>query len=688
MGKRLMKLLLKYSLVIFFGLEYLFPSTLDAQSIVGLEVVPHSVSSEMRWRRPADDSLGAKVELFVVNSSSEPWEIPHDGTVLFDDSSPAQLLREEAWAWHDTPSVWGAADSRTIVPSGALAVFAWNGKTSLWSVGSSHHLRCGEAKEPLRFDVKTPGRWLSAVTFLCVDAKGQICDGIDPNRLVIHVVNDADTTFQIQDVRLWLPTIPKESRAYSVAREFKPQVRFPADGLIPAGERGGILADLDPLPRGYCVVELRGNSLDGTLESIWGHLRIKPERFDISGGWIASNVLGRSALTLEPYLKTLRRMHINTGQIEEVSGYTDRPELYTRYPMKRFNRMADLDRYDRDEMLPTIHAVEFIGEPQYGGGRPIPPQEVFQLLAPYRSSRLPTSVTLSEERTWRYYAGLSDYPHYDAYRVIAPAADDWRAYDRWSGKRLRWGAPLETIGVMTRSLRQHSRPSPIAYWAQGAHDGWGGSFGFNPRRASPNSQELRSQAWHGLGNRVTSLYWFNLSLRSLLKFPDLIEPITRVNRECRLLEGTFLEGDAFWSGRFPSEDQLGWEVTVIGTHDTALIAVHDLDYRIDSEINEFRFDRKQGEWMIPIPRWLKTPTDFFAIDADKLRPLGSSMQANSLSFSDEIEVVGLYVLTSNSGLRQEFEQRLAEFHQEEQSLGFDPGNEAEDLQLLRSLLDK
>jgi hypothetical protein len=76
--------------------------------------------------------------------------------------------------------------------------------------------------------------------------------------------------------------------------------------------------------------------------------------------------------------------------------------------------MRDLARYDTEEMLPTIHAVEFIGEPQYGGGRPVPPQEVWEMLAPYQSSRLPTSVTLSEERTWRYYAGLSDYPHDDA----------------------------------------------------------------------------------------------------------------------------------------------------------------------------------------------------------------------------------------------------------------------------------
>ncbi len=70
-----------------------------------------------------------------------------------------------------------------------------------------------------------------------------------------------------------------------------------------------------------------------------------------------------------------------------------------------FNRMWPLEEWDRDEWLPKIHAVEFLGEPQYGGGRPVPPQEVFESFLPYRTSRLATSVTHSEERIWRYYAG-------------------------------------------------------------------------------------------------------------------------------------------------------------------------------------------------------------------------------------------------------------------------------------------
>ena len=188
-----------------------------------------------------------------------------------------------------------------------------------------------------------------------------------------------------------------------------------------------------------------------------------------------------------------------------MPGYTDDAALYAKYPLKYMNRCQPFDNYDTESVLPRIHAVEFLGEPQYGGGRPVPPMEVWRAFAPYQATRLPTSITHSEERVWRDYAGLSDFPHYDAYRVTAPSPDVWAKYDRWDGQIIRWGAPLETIGDMTRSLRDLNRPAPVAYWSQGAHYDWevyGGR-----KRTSPTPDELRAQAYHALAHRITSLYW-------------------------------------------------------------------------------------------------------------------------------------------------------------------------------------
>ncbi len=67
-------------------------------------------------------------------------------------------------------------------------------------------------------------------------------------------------------------------------------------------------------------------------------------------------------------------------------------------------------------------------------------------------------MTHSEERIWRYYAGLSDYPHFDAYRVVAPAADNCDFTSVGTDKTITWGAPLETIGNLCRSQRELNRP--------------------------------------------------------------------------------------------------------------------------------------------------------------------------------------------------------------------------------------
>ena len=107
---------------------------------------------------------------------------------------------------------------------------------------------------------------------------------------------------------------------------------FPDNGTIPSQDRGGAIVSTGILPLTYTVLEVRLTDVRNNPVTLWTHLRIKREMFDISGGWLSSRVNGRSTLSFEPYLKTLRRMHINTGHIGEVAGYTDNPELYLRYP--------------------------------------------------------------------------------------------------------------------------------------------------------------------------------------------------------------------------------------------------------------------------------------------------------------------------------------------------------------------
>jgi hypothetical protein len=647
----------------------------DGLQLQGLSVTPHMQSKEMRYRREPDFSLGARVELFLRNPGGADLRLLPDADIRLRGKSPDELLAADEWAWHDFPSAWSNAP--LVLPPGALTVWSFNGKRAPWGAGTSATLGVGGWE--IQLDLAKPDAWLSAVTFLG-SPKNPF-----PDSLIFHIANQTDGPLRVKACRLWLPRDHTSWRALLPQAWLTNFAAFPSDATIPAGDRGGARVNTGRLPLTYTALEVRLSGADGGTRTLWAYLRIKREAFDLSGGWVSSGVRGRSSLSFEPYLKTLRRMHINTGHFEVVPGYTDNPELYAKYPLKLFNRLADFKRYDTEEMLPRIHGVEFLGEPQYGGGRPVPPQEVWRALSPYAATRLPTTVTHSEERVWRFYAGLSDYPHYDAYRVTAPSPDLWSKYDRWGEKSIRWGAPLETIGDMTRSLRELNRPRPIAYWSQGAGnwERYGGR-----KRTSPTPDELRAQAYHALAHRITSLYWFNLSLGSLLKFPDLIQPITRVNREIRLLEEFYLEGDAYHYERRAREGKPEWDLAVIAGPRGALLFALDLAYAPDAEEKVFKFGPPHEATLeFRLPAYLQGTVHVLRVDADRISPVNCTRTAEGVQIAGHFGPDSVFVVSPRAGLAEELEARRRELVAYEDAFGFDAGGKAEDLAQLRRILN-
>jgi len=679
-----MKPILKYLAGILGWLSVSVAATrADTLSVEGVHVVPHQQSHEMRNRQKADFSLGARVELFLRNDSEETLALPASVDIRLRGRRPSELLASDDWAWHDLPPAWG--DKPLCLPPGALTVWSWNGKRANWGANTSADLTVdlpGSAvPQRLEVSIAEPSVWLSAVTFL-----GSAADPF-PDSLIFHVANATAEPVRVEACRLWLPADSQSCRALLPQPWVTNLSRFPADGIVRARDCGGARVETRRVPLTYAALEVPLSNPEGKPFTLWAHLRIKREWFDISGGWVSSKVDGTNTLQCEAFLKTLRRMHVNTAHIADVPGYTDQTgpdELYTRYPLKYFNKLEPFSHYDTDAMLPRIHAVEFLGEPQYGGGRPVPPQEVWKALAPYAARRLPTSVTHSEERIWRFYAGLSDYPHYDAYRVTAPSPDAWSQYDRWDGQRIRWGAPLETIGDMTRSLRELNRPRPIAYWSQGAHAGWdryGGRI-----RTSPTPDELRLQAYHALSSRITSLYWFNLSLKSLVKFRDLIDEMTRVGREIRMLDQFYLEGTAYQYRRVLKDGKLDWDLASIVAPRTALLFALDLAYEPDATEKVFRFGpARTSHFDFELPSYLREPQDVFRIDADGIQDVTYRSTSQGVVIDDRVSKVGIYVATRDPSLRERLETRRRELIRFEESFDFDPARSDADFEALRAL---
>ena len=618
--------LLRWSLVLLFCcIESLCAQAQDS-ALRGVTVIPHSIAPQLKYRRERDPALSARLQLFIAG--------PPDAMTL-DGRSPAELLEAKEWAWHDFATA-------TPIPAGALGVRSFNGAAPRWGVGQSFELEADTFKTNVM--IEQPTRWISSVTFLSDNEQA-----IQPNRIVLYVQNEAPQPLKIRGLRLWLP---KANDSWQV---LWPQSEIPVDTTVPAHDKGYLDLQAMPLPLTYGAIELLTED-----QSLWTHLRIKRETFDISGGWIGDH------LRHDAYLDLLANLHIDTGQIQEVDGYTNNPERYSRHVIKAFNRMMPLETYDTDDWLPKIHAVEFLGEPQYGGGRPVPPQEVFDAFLPYRSSRLATSVTHSEERVWRSYAGLSDYPHFDAYRVVAPAADSWRAYDRWEGRSIRWGAPLETIGDLTRSLRDLNRPMPIAAWSQGPHDGWGGLFD-GRRRRSPNADELRSQALHALSSRITSLYWFNLSLESLMKYPDTWDSIRRLGRETHALEPILLSGDAYsFERKLTAEGRPDWDLASIVSPSATLLFALDTAYVIDPEVNEFRFNApRETEFRFRLPSWHREAKQVWRIDADGVHEAKWKLEEGAVVITGSFSGDAIFLVSNTAEIRDIYLERLAQAQQQE-----------------------
>jgi hypothetical protein len=608
----------------------------------------------------------------------------------FAGASPADLLARGQWAWHDLEDV--ARGERAAIPEGSVVVWTFNGKAATWGPGHEFDLAIAgaEGDHQRRFSARVPiarpGRSLAALTFLGPD------DAIRPDRMVVHIHHEEGSRpIRFAGVRLYLPRDPRRWRVLEPRPEIPPAAcRFlPGTGRIDPGDHGVLSVATGPLPLTYAAVEVRMEEEGGAAFSLWAWQRIKREAFDISGGWVADGTPRGNTLTLLPYLKTLKRLHVNAGQIQDVPGYTDQdgPDgLYARYPLKLFNRLMPLERFDTDALLPRIHAVEFLGEPQYGGSRSSrTPQQVHDELLPYASSRLATTVTLSDESTWRLYAGLSDYPHYDAYRVSAPSADAWGKYDRWDGAKIYWGAPLETIGDLCRSLNAGSRPAPTACWSQGPHDWevYGGR-----KRCTPTPEEIRLQAYHALSSRITSLYWFNLSLRALTAYRDTLEELGRVGREIRMLDRFQLEGVMTSYRRATRDGRVDWDLSVVSSPRAALLFALDLAYRPDPVEKVFRFGPpRPATFEFPLPSYLRRPRDVFRVDAEGIHPVTFAATGTGVEIRDTVSKVGLYVATGDPDLRGEIASRRLAIVHEEQALDFNPARNDADFATLKGLLD-
>jgi hypothetical protein len=191
-----------------------------------------------------------------------------------------------------------------------------------------------------------------------------------------------------------------------------------------------------------------------------------------------------------------------------------------------------------------------------------------------------------------------------------------------------------------------------------------------------------------------SLYWFNLSIKSLAKFPDLLDPIRRVGREIDLLRPILQSGTAYGYERIVQDAKASWDLSSIASRDSALLVANDLDYKIDAKTRTFRFENRSATFRFALPTWLQSASsnaglDCFEIDADGPKPIEYRIDQRAIEIEAQagVNVVGIYVVTRDKSLRQRLAEQATALDQREKALGFDPIGNPEDRKRLESWVD-
>jgi len=274
--------------------------------LAGTVVVSHAptIAADLRYAAERGPTDGARVQLFVLNDGTAAITLAPDTAITVGGTTPDALVASGAWSWHDFPSQW-PGEPLELPPAG-LTVLALNAAGGGWGAGTVTDVTiAGHA--PLRLDATPPDAWISSITFLR-RAAAEGVEGVHPDTLVVHVENGSDRAWSIRECRLWTPRPGGTHRALFAGGRLEGARPFPADGTIPPGQSGGLVVPVADLPLSYAAVEL-GLFGDGGVErSLWGHVRVKRERFAIGGGWVDSSL---PAAALVGFVMAERKPHEN-----------------------------------------------------------------------------------------------------------------------------------------------------------------------------------------------------------------------------------------------------------------------------------------------------------------------------------------------------------------------------------------
>lgn len=542
-------------------------------SIVGVATAPHTRDASQPYPQHPPMRPGAWTTVFVRNDSDRPAAAAQ---LRFNGAGEFPLLVAGEWLWFETPSSRRAREEERLMPPGALDVWSFNAVGERWAEGAALEVsardRASNRRATATAAIANPD--LRAELMAARDTTG---DG-RADSVVVHLSNSGTEPIRVRGARVYLPEGGDGARRALMPADARIDAARPAGGIAPGGRGVVVLSPAEALPRVHGAVEVQWATRSGAEGSTFAAAKFWPLEVEVGAGWLTiPGPDGAAPITRRGFVELLRRLNVTVAMFGEVPGYSG-TELEELHRVRMMHRLEDIDRYNDPSQWDRVHGIEWLGEPQYyavGSGRT--PAEVHREKSPYRRSVHPTTLTLSEEAGFAHYAGLVDFIHFDAYRITAPHADDWTAFERFADPRVRrWASPMESVGAKMRTLQAGNRPLPAAAWSQAANRGWTG-YG-DRERAAPTADEVRSQAWQALGAGAKSLYWYSLGRDSTEVFADLVPEHQRIGREIAVLGPLLAVADAaWWEQRGPAHAPTA-QVDALAGPDALVVVAHNLDY--------------------------------------------------------------------------------------------------------------
>lgn len=705
-----------------------YPKTLINKKIpieiMAVTVTPHVHISQDFYKAydTFDEQDGALVQVILKNTGTNPLNME----LLFNGTHPSdpKLIQSSGepkynnssnignpssipeWTWCEMPGQKAYPGKSYILGAGKTDVFTYNSYRSKWGAGYSFMMNVSDIANHVEDSVLISCD-LNSVSFESVSFLAQDT-AIYPDSIVVHLKNNSDSDCKIESLKLYGPATDLKTDSTNgllMLKQVADLNTFNEGGFLGSKDWSGFTALTGKLPlaRGLVEVVL---TIQGESSSIWAPVMLKRDYFDIGSGWLDAvpdngmDFIKDVPLKCESFLKTLQRMHITAIHNNNVYNFIP-GNVSTKYQFRHIlNEFASIYNnpqiYNIDDYIRKTAHIACLGEPNWDKTG----MESFNITRRYMLSNTfpkdewhrPTGIDNSMPQRFRYYAGITDLPDFDNYRITAPSDDRWRSYSqRWGGVEIRWGAPLETIGDITRVLHAVSKPKPIAAWSQNVHYNWWGDFN-SLRRPSPTPDEIYFQAYEALSNGVKSLYWYSLEASSILLFRDAINTTTKIGREIKLLEPLYLSGVPYYHERKNLEGNKfkpDADVNVIAAPESALIYILDLTYypNTDKGINQFRFRGKKSvvNYRVPLPSYLKDVKVIKRIDAEGVYDVQWTKTDSGITIlQDSIDKVGIYLATKNEKEISEILTRKESLKKYEENIGFNPGSSDTDFKILKS----